>query len=71
MENGTIQFLQRHEVSRLICHKTLLATLDKELKDARVLKLIGRMLKSKVVMPDGVRVNNDEGVPQGGLNCSL
>jgi hypothetical protein len=28
--------------------------------------LIGRMLKAKVVMPDGVVVNNDEGVPQGG-----
>jgi hypothetical protein len=28
--------------------------------------LIGYMLKTKVVMPDGVRVSTDEGVPQGG-----
>jgi RNA-directed DNA polymerase len=47
-------------------HQRLLASLNRELTDARVLKLIGRMLKAKVVMPDGVRVSNDEGVPQGG-----
>jgi group II intron reverse transcriptase/maturase len=47
-------------------HQRLLATLQRELQDARVLKLIGRMLKAKVVMPEGVRVNNEQGVPQGG-----
>jgi len=47
-------------------HQRLLATLQRDVKDTRVLRLIGRMLKAKVVMPDGVRVNNDEGVPQGG-----
>jgi hypothetical protein len=31
-----------------------------------LLVLIGRMLKAKVVLPDGVVVHNDEGVPQGG-----
>jgi hypothetical protein len=34
--------------------------------DKAVLVLIGRMLKAKVVMPDGVKVSTDEGVPQGG-----
>lgn len=27
--------------------------------------LIGRLLKAKIVMPDGVLVANEEGVPQG------
>ncbi|MBW2737013.1 MAG: group II intron reverse transcriptase/maturase, partial [Deltaproteobacteria bacterium] len=30
------------------------------------LKLIGHLLKAKVVLPDGVVVSTDEGVPQGG-----
>ncbi|MDQ3003336.1 MAG: reverse transcriptase domain-containing protein [Fibrobacterota bacterium] len=47
-------------------HQRLLATLQRELQDARVLKLIGRMLKAKVVMPEGVRIGNEQGVPQGG-----
>ncbi|TAL11427.1 MAG: group II intron reverse transcriptase/maturase [Nitrospirae bacterium] len=47
-------------------HQRLLATLERDVKDRRVLHLIGRMLKAKVVMPDGVRVANEEGVPQGG-----
>ena len=47
-------------------HQRLLATLQRDVQDRRVLCLIGRMLKAKVVLPDGVRVNNEEGVPQGG-----
>jgi len=47
-------------------HQRLLTTLSKDIEDKRVLKLIGMMLKAKVVMPDGVKVSNDEGVPQGG-----
>jgi RNA-directed DNA polymerase len=47
-------------------HQRLLATLRRDVKDARVLTLIHKMLKAKVVMPEGVRVNNEEGVPQGG-----
>jgi hypothetical protein len=35
-------------------------------KDRRLLNLIHRMLKAKVVMPDGVVVSSEEGVPQGG-----
>lgn len=47
-------------------HQRLLATLQRDVGDARVLNLIGRMLKAKVVLPDGVRVNNETGAPQGG-----
>jgi retron-type reverse transcriptase len=35
-------------------------------KDRRVIALIRRMLRAKVVMPDGVVVSTDEGTPQGG-----
>jgi group II intron reverse transcriptase/maturase len=44
----------------------LMGRLAKRLEDKRVLALIGRILKAKVEMPDGVKVSTDEGVPQGG-----
>jgi len=44
----------------------LLARLEQKVEDRRLLELINRMLKAKVVMPDGVVVSNEEGVPQGG-----
>lgn len=44
----------------------LLARLSQDVTDRRVLNLIQRMLKAKVVMPDGVRVSTEQGVPQGG-----
>lgn len=47
-------------------HQRLMARLSERVKDRRLLVLIGKMLKAKVVMPDGVVVSNDEGVPQGG-----
>jgi RNA-directed DNA polymerase len=47
-------------------HQRLLSRLAKKIPDGRVLQLIHRMLKAKVVLPDGTRVNNDEGTPQGG-----
>jgi group II intron reverse transcriptase/maturase len=47
-------------------HQRLMARLAKRIHDKRLLVLIGRMLKAKVVMPDGVVVSTDEGVPQGG-----
>jgi RNA-directed DNA polymerase len=47
-------------------HQRLMAKLAERVKDKRLLVLIAKMLKAKVVMPDGVVVNNDEGVPQGG-----
>jgi retron-type reverse transcriptase len=47
-------------------HQRLMARLAERVDDKRVLALIGRMLKAKVVMPDGVVVRNEDGVPQGG-----
>lgn len=47
-------------------HQRLLSRLARRVKDRRVLVLIGRMLKARVVMPDGVVVTTEEGVPQGG-----
>jgi len=47
-------------------HQRLLGRLAQRIKDRRLLVLIGRMLKAGVVMPDGVVVATEEGVPQGG-----
>lgn len=47
-------------------HERLLARLVQRVHDARVVELIRRMLKAKVVMPDGVVVASEEGAPQGG-----
>jgi RNA-directed DNA polymerase len=47
-------------------HQRLLARLALRVQDKRLLRLIGQMLKAQIVMPDGVVVSNDEGVPQGG-----
>jgi len=47
-------------------HQRLLARLAQRVEDRRLLVLIGRMLKAGVVMPDGVKVATEEGVPQGG-----
>ncbi len=44
----------------------LMSRLEQKVSDRRMLKLIRRMLRAKIVMPDGVVVSNDEGVPQGG-----
>jgi group II intron reverse transcriptase/maturase len=44
----------------------LMARLAQRVSDKRLLELIGKMLKAKVVMPDGVVVSTEEGVPQGG-----
>jgi len=47
-------------------HQRLMARLAQRVSDKRMLVLIGKMLKAQVVMPDGVVVSTDEGVPQGG-----
>ena len=47
-------------------HERLISRLEKRVKDTRVIRLIRRMLKAKVVMPDGVVVVTEEGTPQGG-----
>ncbi len=49
-----------------VCHQRLMSRLAQRVSDDRLLNLISRMLKAKVVMPDGVVVSTDEGVPQGG-----
>jgi group II intron reverse transcriptase/maturase len=47
-------------------HDRLLARLELRVKDRRLVDLIRRMLKAKVVMPNGVVVSTEEGTPQGG-----
>jgi len=47
-------------------HQRLMSKLAERVQDRRLLMLIGRMLKAKVVLPDGVVVATEEGVPQGG-----
>jgi group II intron reverse transcriptase/maturase len=47
-------------------HQRLMARLATRVHDKPLLALIGKMLKAKVVLPDGVRVATEEGVPQGG-----
>src|SRR5216684_1190912 len=47
-------------------HDRLIARLGQKVSDHRLLRLIRRMLKAKVVMPDGVVVATEEGTPQGG-----
>lgn len=47
-------------------HQRLMARLAQRVSDRRLLVLIGRMLKTKVVLPNGVVVSSEEGVPQGG-----
>ena len=47
-------------------HERLLARLAERVKDMRLVTLVRRMLKAKVVMPNGVVVATDEGTPQGG-----
>jgi RNA-directed DNA polymerase len=46
-------------------HQRLMARLAQRVADRRLLVLIGRMLKARVVLPDGVVIGTDEGVPQG------
>jgi len=50
----------------LVCHQRLTAKLAQRVGDRRLLVLIGRMLKAKVVLPDGVVIDSEQGVPQGG-----
>ena len=47
-------------------HQRLMARLAQRVDDRRLLVLVGLLLKAGVVMPDGLVVTNDEGVPQGG-----
>ncbi len=47
-------------------HDRLMSRLEERISDARILRLVRRMLKAKVVLPDGVVVGTEEGTPQGG-----
>lgn len=47
-------------------HQRLLAKLGRMIRDERIVRLIGKMLKAGVVMPDGVVIPTEEGAPQGG-----
>jgi RNA-directed DNA polymerase len=47
-------------------HQRLLSKLALRVSDRGLLVLIGRMVKAKVVLPDGVKTATTEGVPQGG-----
>ena len=47
-------------------HQRLLNQMAQQVQDGRVLKLVHRMLKAKVVLPDGTQTAADEGTPQGG-----
>src|SRR6516162_10926511 len=47
-------------------HQRLLERLRQRVHDSRILDLVKRMLKAKVVMPDGTKVATIQGTPQGG-----
>jgi RNA-directed DNA polymerase len=47
-------------------HQRLLGRMSQRVKDRRLLQLIHRMLKAKVVLPDGAKADVEEGTPQGG-----
>src|SRR5690606_17150843 len=47
-------------------HQRLMSSLAGRVSDKSLLVLVGRMLRAKVVMPDGVVQGTEEGVPQGG-----
>jgi RNA-directed DNA polymerase len=49
----------------LVCHLRLAAKLAERVSDRRLLVLIGRMLKAKVALSDGVVIDSEQGVPQG------
>jgi hypothetical protein len=48
-----------------VCHQRLMAKLAERVGDRLLLVLIGRMLKARVVLPDGVVIDIEEGVSQG------
>jgi group II intron reverse transcriptase/maturase len=49
-----------------VSHQRLMSRLAQRVEDKGLLVLIGKMLKAKVILPNGVKVATDEGVPQGG-----
>lgn len=47
-------------------HQRLMARLQQRINDRDLLQLIERMLVAQTVLPSGVIVNNEQGIPQGG-----
>lgn len=47
-------------------HQRLLARVSSKVESAAFMRLLNRVLRSETVMPDGLQVVNEEGVPQGG-----
>jgi RNA-directed DNA polymerase len=47
-------------------HQRLLDRMSHQIADRRILNLIRGMLKAAVVLPDGTRIDVEEGTPQGG-----
>lgn len=47
-------------------HDILMSKIGREVRDKRVLKVIGSYLRAGVVMPEGVTLSSKEGTPQGG-----
>ena len=47
-------------------HQRLMARVATKVHDRPLLVLLGRLLKSSVLLPDGMLVRTEEGVPQGG-----
>jgi RNA-directed DNA polymerase len=64
--HGWVVDLDLEKFFDLVCHQRLLAKLAGRIQDRRLLVLIGRMLKAEVVLPDGVLIASEQGVPQGG-----
>jgi group II intron reverse transcriptase/maturase len=64
--HGWVVDLDLEKFFDLVCHQRLTARLAQRVSDRRLLVLIGRMLKAKVVLPDGVVITSEQGVPQGG-----
>jgi RNA-directed DNA polymerase len=62
---GWVVDLDLEKFFDLVCHQRLTARLAERVGDRRLLVLIGRMLKAKVVLPDGVVLSSEQGVPQG------
>ncbi|MDA2938506.1 group II intron reverse transcriptase/maturase [Acidobacteria bacterium AH-259-A15] len=50
----------------LVCQDRLISRLEQKVKDRKLIQLIRRMFKAKVVLPDGVVIETEAGVPQGG-----
>jgi RNA-directed DNA polymerase len=63
--HGWVVDIDLEEFFDRVCHQRLMSRLAQRVGDRRLLVLIGRLLKAKIVLPDGVVVSNEEGVPQG------